>query len=308
MNDQPERRDPTKPEGSVPQAGESDAGFVALLRDLGLGLLHLLEHAAKRLVADRCMQVAASLSFTTILSLVPFLAISLSFISAFSQFGDLKAQAETFITQNLLPQAGEEAVEQFRSFVAQTQKLTGLGVVAVALTALMMLSTINHAFDVIWRVQRPRPLMIRFLAYWAIITLGPLLIGAALSASGILMSAGARVGGSAFAVSVAWVTPGMPFALEAVAFTLLYLIAPNRRVKFSDALVGGLVAAGIFEIVKYAFALYLFYFPTYEAIYGAVAAIPIFLIWIFCCWATVLLGAEITASLPEAREKARIRG
>ncbi len=307
MNDQPERRDPTKPEDSVPQAGESDAGFVALLRDLGLGLMHLLKHAARRLVADRCMQVAASLSFTTILSLVPFLAISLSFISAFSQFGDLKAQAETFITQNLLPQAGEEAVEQFRSFVAQTQKLTGLGIVAVALTALMMLSTINHAFDVIWRVQRPRPLMTRFLAYWAIITLAPLLIGAALSASGILMSAGARVGGSMFAVSVAWVTPGMPFALEAVAFTLLYLSAPNRRVKFSDALIGGLVAAGIFEIVKYSFALYLFYFPTYEAIYGAVAAIPIFLIWIFCCWATVLLGAEITASLPEAREKEAAR-
>jgi membrane protein len=305
MNDQPERRDQAKPEDSVPQAGESDAGFVALLRDLGLGLLHLLEHAAKRLVADRCMQVAASLSFTTILSLVPFLAISLSFISAFSQFGDLKAEAEAFITQNLLPQAGEEAVEQFRSFVAQTQKLTGLGVVAVAITALMMLSTINHAFDVIWRVQRPRPLMTRFLAYWAIITLGPLLIGAALSASGILMSAGARVGGSAFAVSVAWVMPGMPFALEAVAFTLLYLIAPNRRVKFSDALIGGMVAAGIFEIVKYAFAAYLFYFPTYEAIYGAVAAIPIFLLWIYCCWATVLLGAEITASLPEAREKPR---
>ena len=305
MNDQPERRDPTKPEDSIPQAGESDAGFMALLRDLGLGLMHLLEHAAKRLVADRCMQVAASLSFTTILSLVPFLAISLSFISAFSQFGDLKAQAETFITQNLLPQAGEEAVEQFRSFVAQTQRLTGLGIVAVAATALMMLSTINHAFDVIWRVQRPRPLMIRFLAYWAIITLGPLLIGAALSASGILMSAGERVGGSIFTVSVAWVTPGMPFALEAVAFTLLYLIAPNRRVKFSDALLGGVVAAGIFEIVKYAFALYLFFFPTYEAIYGAVAAIPIFLLWIYCCWATVLLGAEVTASLPEAREKGR---
>jgi len=303
MNDQPERRDPTKPEDSVPRAEESDAGFMAQLRDLGLGLMHLLEHAAKRLLADRCMQVAASLSFTTLLSLVPFLAISLSFISAFSQFGDLKAQAETFITQNMLPQAGEEAVEQFRSFVAQTQRLTGLGIVAVAVTALMMLATINHAFDVIWRVQRPRPLMIRFLAYWAIITLAPLLIGAALSASGILMSAGERVGGSIFTVSVAWVTPGMPWALEAIAFTLLYLIAPNRRVKFTDALIGGAVAAGIFEIVKYAFVLYLFFFPTYEAIYGAVAAIPIFLLWIYCCWATVLLGAEITASLPEARER-----
>ena len=166
------------------------SGFIAQLRDLVLGLLHLLEHAGKRLFDDRCMQVAASLSFTTILSLVPFLAISLSFISAFSQFADVRAEAELFITQNLLPQAGEAAVEQFRSFVAQTQKLTGLGIVAVAVTALLMLATINNAFDVIWRVQRPRPLMIRFLAYWAIITLAPLLVGAALSASGILMSAG----------------------------------------------------------------------------------------------------------------------
>ena len=308
MNDQPELRDQTKAEDSVPPASEADAGFIALIRDIVLGLLHLLEHAAKRLFDDRCMQVAASLSFTTILSLVPFLAISLSFISAFSQFTDVKAEAESFITQNLLPQAGEEAVEQFRSFVAQTQKLTGLGIVAVAVTALMMLATINNAFDVIWRVQRPRPLMIRFLAYWAIITLAPLLVGAALSASGILMSAGESVAGSVFTGSVAWVTPGMPWVLETIAFTLLYLIAPNRRVKFSDALIGGAVAAGIFEIVKYAFVLYLYFFPTYEAIYGAVAAIPIFLLWIYCCWCTVLLGAEITASLPEAREKPRQRG
>jgi membrane protein len=303
MDDQPERREAAKPEDSIPREGESDTGFLAQARDLGLGLLHLLEHASERFFFDRCLQVAASLSFTTLLSLVPFLAISLSFISAFPQFAELKAVAESSITQNLLPQAGEQAVEQFRSFVTQTQKLTGLGIVAVAITALLMLATINNAFDVIWRVQRPRPLMIRFLAYWAIITLGPLLFGAAFSASGILMAAGQEVGGSTFTESVAWVTPGMPFALEAVAFTLLYLVAPNRRVKFSDALIGGVVAAGIFEIVKYAFVLYLFYFPTYEAIYGAVAAIPIFLLWIYCCWSTVLLGAEITASLPEAREK-----
>ena len=110
MNDQPERRDQTKPEDSVPPADEAESGFIAQTRDLVLGLLHLLEHAGKRLFDDRCMQVAASLSFTTILSLVPFLAISLSFISAFSQFGDLKAQAETFITQNLLPQAIERSL------------------------------------------------------------------------------------------------------------------------------------------------------------------------------------------------------
>jgi membrane protein len=313
MNDQPEQREDKKPPQTAPAGAgsdprpepESDAGLLAQVRDLGLGLLHLVRHAGRRFLADRCMQVAAALSFTTLLSLVPFLAISLSFISAFSQFSDLRGEAEAFLTQNLLPQAGETAVEQFRSFVAQTQKLTGLGVFAVAATALMLLATINHAFDVIWRVQRPRPLMIRFLAYWAIITLGPVLIGGALSASGILLAVGQRIGGNAFAVSVAWVMPGMPFILEAMAFTLLYLIAPNRRVRFTDALVGALVAAVIFEIVKHAFALYLLYFPTYEAIYGAVAAIPIFLLWIYCCWGTVLMGAEVTASLPEAREKRR---
>jgi membrane protein len=301
MNDQPEQREGTQPPEIEP-APEPDSGLVAQVRDLGLGLLHLLRHAARRLVADRCMQVAAALSFTTLLSLVPFLAISLSFISAFSQFADIRIAVENLLTQYLLPQAGETAVEQFRSFVAQTQKLTGLGIFGVAATALMLLSTINHAFDVIWRVQRPRPLLIRFLAYWAILTLGPLLIGGAFSATGILVAAGERVGGDFFTVPATWITPLMPFFLEAVAFTLLYLIVPNRRVKFTDALIGGVVAAVIFEIVKHSFGLYLVFFPTYEAIYGAVAAIPIFLLWIYCCWATVLLGAEIAASLPEARE------
>jgi len=305
MNDQPQQREDKKPPEATPAEPASDTGVLAQAHDIGLGLLHLIQYAGRRFLADRCMQVAAALSFTTVLSLVPFLAISLSFISAFSQFGELRGRAELFLMQNLLPQAGETAVEQFRIFIGQTQKLTGFGIIGVAATALMLLATINHAFDVIWRVQRPRPLMIRFLAYWAIITLGPMLIGAALSASGILFAAAQSVGGDFFTTSVAWVTPGMPFLLEAMAFTLLYLVAPNRRVKFTDALVGAAVAAMIFEAVKYSFGLYLLYFPSYEAIYGAVSAIPIFLLWIYCCWGTVLMGAEVTASLPEAREKRR---
>jgi membrane protein len=303
MNDQPGQREDKRPPEAIPAEAESDTGFLAQAQDIGFGLLYLVRYAGRRFLADRCMQVAAALSFTSVLSLVPFLAISLSFISAFSQFSELRGDAELFLTKNLLPQAGEAAVEQFRSFIGQTQKLTGFGIVGVAATAIMLLATINHAFDTIWRVQRPRPLLIRLLAYWAIITLAPLLIGAALSASGILIAAGQRVGGDIFKTSVAWVTPGMPFLLEAVAFALLYMVAPNRSVRFTDALVGAVVAATIFEIVKYVFALYLLYFPAYEAIYGAVAAIPIFLLWIYCCWGTVLMGAEVTASLPEAREK-----
>jgi len=234
---------------------------------------------------------------------VPFLAISLSFISAFSQFGELRGRAELFLMQNLLPQAGETAVAQFRIFVGQTQKLTGFGIIGVAATALMLLATINHAFDVIWRVQRPRPLAIRLLAYWAILTMGPLLMGLALSISGLLLATGQRYAGEAFTWSIGWVTPLVPLLLEALAFTLLYYVVPNCRVRARDSLAGGVAAALLFEGAKHGFGLYIVWFPTYNAIYGAIAAIPVLLAWIYLCWIATLVGAELAAALPEWRKQ-----
>jgi membrane protein len=269
------------------------------LRDLG----QLGRRLALRFFRDGCLDRAGALSFTSVLSLIPVAALSLAFLSAIPQSGRVRADVEYLIASYLLPHASDVAINAFRSFVAKAGNVTGFGFIGLAITALMLLWTVNSAFDTIWRVTRPRPLLIRLLAYWAILTIGPLLIGGALSLSGSLLATGARYGGEAFTWSVGWITPLVPFLLQTAAFTLLYLIAPNRRVSWRDALAGGIVAALVFEAAKHGFALYIRLFPTYDAIYGAIATIPVVLVWIYLCWVATLLGAEVAATLPEWRAR-----
>jgi membrane protein len=260
---------------------------------------------ARRFLADRCLETAAALSFTSVLSLVPLVAVSLAFLSAFPQFAPLRAEIEDILTANLLPHAGEAAIEQFRSFVERAGSLTGVGLIGLIITAVMVLMTINSAFDTIWRVETPRPLAIRLLAYWAVISLGPLLIGGALSLSGVLLATGEELAGGAIVGAMGWTATLIPFLLEIIAFAIVYLAAPNRRVRPRDAIFGAALAAILFEAVKRGFGLYLVHFATYDAVYGALAALPVFLIWIYLCWAATLIGAELAAALPEWRARPR---
>lgn len=266
-------------------------------------VLQLLRSLAQRFLRDRCLERAAALSFTTVMSLIPAAAISLAFLSAVPSASEIRIGVEELMTRHLLPHAGEVAISAFRDFLARAGHLTGWSLAGLAATALMMLATINRAFDTIWRVTRRRPLLIRLLAYWAILTLGPLFIGGALSLSGLLSAAGVRYGGATFERSVGWITPLLPFLLECSAFALLYWVVPNRPVARRDAICGGVIAALLFEGAKHGVALYIFYFPTYDAIYGTLAAIPVFLIWIYASWIAVLIGAETAALLPEWRAR-----
>ncbi len=269
------------------------------LRDAGQFARHLL----RRFVADGCLERASALSFTTVLSLVPVAAISLAFLSAVPASGRLRVEVEELLASYLLPHASQAVVDVFRTFVGKARGLTGFGFVGLAVTALMLLATINSTFDTIWRVTRPRPLMIRLLAYWAILTVGPLLLGGALSLSGVLLATGERYGGSAFTWSMGWITPLVPLLLQFVAFTVLYYVAPNRRVPWRDAACGGIVAALLFEAAKRGLGLYIVWFPTYDAIYGALAAIPVVLVWIYLCWTAIRLGAEVAAAMAEWRAR-----
>jgi membrane protein len=283
----------------VPAESAVRRRVLAELRDLG----QLGRRLAVRFFRDGCLDRAGALSFTSVLSLIPVAALSLAFLSAIPQSGRVRADVEYLIASYLLPHASDVAINAFRSFVAKAGNVTGFGFVGLAITALMLLWTVNSAFDTIWRVTRPRPLLIRLLAYWAILTIGPLLIGGALSLSGSLLATGARYGGEAFTWSMGWIMPLVPFLLQTAAFTLLYLIAPNRRVSWRDALAGGIVAALVFEAAKHGLAFYIRLFPTYDAIYGAIATIPVVLIWIYLCWVATLLGAEVAATLPEWRAR-----
>jgi membrane protein len=264
---------------------------------------HFLRVLARRFVGDLCLERAAALSFTAVLSLVPAAAVSLAFLSALPESDTLRGHVEDLLSRYLLPNAGETAVQAFRTFIAKAAGLSALGFIGLAATAMMLLVTVNSAFDRIWRVTRPRPLLIRLLAYWAILTVGPLLMGLALSISGLLLATGERYAGEAFTWSIGWITPFLPVLLEAAAFTLLYYAVPNCPVALRDSLAGGGVAALLFEGAKHGFALYIIWFPTYNAIYGALAAFPVLLAWIYLCWIATLVGAELAAALPEWRAR-----
>jgi membrane protein len=261
--------------------------------------------AWRRFEGDHCLATAGALSYTSLLAIVPLLAVFLSILRIFPFFAEMQADAERHITSVLLPTQSLQAIASLHEFIGKATNLTGFGVVGLALTAVLLLNTITHAFARIWRTTTLRSLVTRVLAYWAILTMGPLLFGLAIWITGEVYSAGTAYGGGAFATVMRWLGPFLPVLLEACAFGLLYLVVPNRPVRRWDAFTGGLAAALLFEVLKRGFALYLIYFPSYEVIYGAISAVPIFLVWMYACWAVILFGAEVAAALPEWREQRR---
>ncbi len=261
--------------------------------------LRFVGYVFKRFGKDRGTRVAASLSYSSLLAIVPMMTIALALMSAFPGFQDSKGELQASLLNNLLPSAELQIAEQLNSFVANASNMTAIGVLALAVTAIMLLYTISNSFNSIWRVQEKRPIFNLILVYWALLTLGPLMLGASLTVSSYGFAMAQMADQSGYASSI--LTRVIPIFLGCTAFTVLYLVVPNRPVLFSHALIGGVTATILFELLKRGFGLYLHYFPSYQAIYGALATIPIFLIWMYLSWMVVLLGAELTAALPERR-------
>jgi membrane protein len=264
----------------------------------------LVRLIATRFVRDRCVETAASLTFTTLLSLVPMITIALAVFSAFPVFDDFSAQIKIYLLNNLIPEnAGIIITQYMQQFADSATRLTAMGIVFLAVTAMSMMLTIDNAFNVIWQVTRPRPLVKRLVAYWAILTLAPLLIGASLSLTswliGLSMGHGKHV--SPFGIMV---LKTLPVLFTTLAFTLLFRLVPNRHVPRVHALIGALVAAVVFETTNRIFGYFVSHFPTYQLVYGAFASVPIFLMWIYLSWLTILFGAVITASLSHWRTSA----
>src|SRR5437867_12736331 len=265
------------------------------LRQLGRFLAHVLG----RFNEDRCLQIASSLTFTTLLALVPLVTSTLALMAAFPVFSGLGEHIHAFLLANMLPEkAGEVVTGYVEQFSGQAGRLTALGSAVLAVTAFLMMFTIERAFNSIWRVSRPRPVGQRILVYWATLTLGPILIGASLSMTSYIVSASLGLSRQIPFVGSA-ILGFVPFVLTCAAFTLLYYVVPNRAVRPRHALVGGLVAGLAFEIMKRGFALYITKFPTYTLVYGAFAVIPIFLLWIYFSWVVSVIGALIAALAPD---------
>ena len=271
------------------------------MRKYWLHISNFIRFVIARFNQDRCAQIAASLTFTTLLSIVPMLMIALTVFSAFPVFQDFSGEIRAFLLNNLMPdKAGGVITRYVQQFAESATKLTTVGIVLLAATAMLMMLTIDKAFNSIWRVSRPRPLLKRLIIYWAILTLAPLLIGASLSLTSWLV--GLSMG---YAKHIPVLGVGslkvLPIFFTTLAFAMLFRLVPNRHVPRTHALIGALVSAFIFESMNRVFGYYVSHFSTYKLVYGAFSSVPIFLMWIYLSWLTILIGAVMTASLSHWR-------
>lgn len=254
----------------------------------------------RRFGEDDLDQVASSLTFTTLLALVPLITIVITVISAFPAFGTAVDSLRTFILANFVPGAASRLITVYmQQFADKASRLTTLGIGALGLTAILLMFTIDRVFNRIWRVRRQRPLMQRILVYLTVLTIGPLLIGASLYATSWLISASLGLLKLGAAGDFLFRATSILFTCLAIAF--LYRTVPNRRVRLLDAAVGGVLAGLAFEAMKAGFTQFVIRFGSYKLVYGAFASVPVFLLWIYLSWIVVLAGAVVTASLPYLR-------
>ncbi|MFM0072184.1 YihY family inner membrane protein [Paraburkholderia sediminicola] len=266
-------------------------------------LKRLAQFAAKRSSEDRIPQVAGSLTFTTMLSLVPLATVAFALFTAFPIFSSFQMSLQIFLADHLMPaQLNSQIFDYLNQFASKAKGLTTIGMIFLFVTAVMTMMTVESAFNVIWRVRKARPIAQRILVYWAIITLGPILIGVSLSTSSYLFTRSMAVTAVQHIPSVIdWALTGAALPLTALAFTMLYVFLPNCRVEWRDAVIGGITAAIAFELAKRGFGYYVRRIPTYTAVYGAFAAVPLFLLWMYLCWFIALAGAMIASALPAIR-------
>jgi membrane protein len=260
----------------------------------------LARHVWTHFQEDRSLAEAASLSYTSLLSLVPLLAVVFGIVAAFPVFEEWADRLQTVILENFMPTAGEQIVPYLNTFLDSVSKLTLVGIVGLIATAILLLNRIESAFNRIWRVDQGRTLINRLTMYWAVLTLAPIMFAAAVAISaqnvfGFLTTAGE--------------TPPVVyrsgvFLMTWMAFATVFLLVPNRSVKVKHALAGAFLSAVLFEIAKAAFVAYAAN-TNYTVIYGAIALVPIFLFWLYLVWTVILFGASLAASLTTFTEYSR---
>ncbi len=260
---------------------------------------NFMRYLARRFIDDRCFEAAGSLSYTSILAIVPFAAVVFAVFTAFPVFDQWSAKLTDFVFANFVPDVANNLENTVSGFANSARTLPFTGIVALLISVGLTMWSVEKAFNSIWRVPSPKPKFFRFLIYWGMLTLGSLLIVALLALNSAL----------SVYVNFANYTPSAlnglglflsPLLLELLAFTCAYWLIPHREVPFRFALIGGVCATFLFELLKWLFGIYLSS-VSYQYIYGALAVVPISLVWLYFVWVVILLCASITATLSSFR-------
>jgi len=265
-------------------------------------LIGVVGHASRSFISHRCLIGASALSYSTILSFLPLTAIVLVVFSNFSIFTEARSRFLLILLDNFAPEVGDNATQWFQYVATNAAKTTAIGAIAFVVTAIMLLATIEDQLDGVWEVRTQRTWGQRLVAFWMVLTLGPLLLGGGLSLSTYVDQFSGVAGPHGIFAGLGiqeWAARSsyfIPFVLEFASLTVLYCTIPNCRVRWRDGTIGAVSAAVLLELLKWAFAQYVSKISTYSLIYGALAGIPIFLLWMYIFWLVVLVGAEIAAA------------
>jgi membrane protein len=267
-----------------------------MLRKL-LDVFGFLRFVLRRWTEDRCPQIAASLTYTTLLALVPVFAIVVAMLSSMPFFEQVMVRLKIFLLLNLVPDlAGKIIIEYMEPFARNAARVTGISFAALFVVGIGMMWTVDRSLNTIWRVRRSRPWPVSILSYVALLAVGPFLVGISVTVTTYLLTLSAGVTDvpkdfRPYLLKLA------PIAVSTFAFFLAYQVVPHRRVPWPHALTGGFVAAVLFEAMKGVFAHYVVKAPTYSAVYGTFATIPLFLVFVYLSWLVILFGAEVTVSI-----------
>ncbi len=249
---------------------------------------------------DNLLHLAASLAFTTILAIVPLLTVTLSMMTAFPIFSEFELSLQQFLRQQFLPEEFSATVMQYLDeFVSKATSLSAIGGGFLLVTAILVIMSVDDALNDIWHVKRQRPLGQRFLIYWAVLSLGPIILGASLWASSSMVQQALSLESPNAILPWHALASWLPFVISWIGCTLLYVAVPNCRVGFRAALVGGFISSLLFQLIKWGLGIYLANFPTYTVIYGAFSVLPTFLMWVYLSWLAFLFGAIVAATLPQ---------
>jgi membrane protein len=260
----------------------------------------ILRFMGRRFLDDRLFESAGALSFTTVFAVVPLSMVVFGILSAFPVFLDWKEQLSDYIFSTFVPSSARAVEAYLQRFSDNTKQLTAAGVIALVVSVMVTLTSVEATFNRIWRVKTARPKFSRFLVYWTVLTLGALVAATSLALSSRF-----------FALAIFETAPGRavesvmlqlaPMAIELLAFATIFRVVPHRTIKWRHALAGALLSVLLFELVKWGIGLYLGSFGSYQKIYGPLAFVPVSLLWVYLGWASILFGASSAASLAAFR-------
>ena len=254
----------------------------------------------QRFNQNKLTQAAGYLTYSTMLAIVPLIMVVFSVFSAFPVFNEVTGALKEFIFTNFAPSASDMVGQYIDEFVNNSKKMSAVGIISLIVVALMLINSIDRTLNSIWYDTETRPIFTSFAIYWLILTLGPLLVGVSIAASTYVKAMFESAASFSFGLKL---LSFVPFLSTWFIFTMIYMVVPNKKVSIKHSAAGALIAAVFFTLGKQAFAWYIVTFPSYQLIYGAMATLPIMLLWIQLSWTVVLLGAQLAAVLAEVRSK-----